>query len=79
MLHFWFERGVDGFRLDALHAVNGDTPPFRIIRSIRISLSIAKDQQPFFRQLLDAAQLNQPSIQNFHAIRAVCDGYDIDS
>ena len=77
--HFWFERGVDGFRLDALHTVNGDTPPFRDnpVNPDFAEATLPKDQQPFFRQLHDAAQLNQPSIQNFsHAIRAVCDGYD---
>ncbi len=77
--HFWFERGVDGFRLDALHTVNGDTLPFRDNGPIRISPKrpCQKTSSLSFRQLHDAAQLNQPSIQNFsHAIRAVCDGYD---
>ena len=38
---------------------------------------LPQDQQPFFRQLHDAAQLNQPSIQAFsEAIRAVANGYE---
>ena len=77
--HFWFERGVDGFRLDALHTVNGDTPPFRDnpVNPDFAEATLPKDQQPFFRQLHDSAQLNQPAIQNFtQAIREVCDGYD---
>ena len=77
--HFWFERGVDGFRLDALHTVNGDTPPFKDnpVNPYFTEATLPKDQQPFFRQLHDSAQLNQPAIQNFtQAIREVCDGYD---
>jgi len=26
---FWFDRGVDGFRLDAVHTINGDAAPYR--------------------------------------------------
>ena len=26
---FWFDRGVDGFRLDAVHTINGDCAPYR--------------------------------------------------
>ncbi|MGB1096330.1 MAG: alpha-amylase family glycosyl hydrolase, partial [Paracoccaceae bacterium] len=26
---FWFDRGVDGFRLDAVHTINADAPPFK--------------------------------------------------
>ena len=76
---FWFDRGVDGFRLDAVHTINGDTPPFRdnpADPDFKLAL-LPKDQQPFFRQLHDTAQLNQPAIQEFtSAIRAVADTYE---
>jgi len=26
---FWFDRGVDGFRLDAVHTINADTAPYK--------------------------------------------------
>ena len=76
---FWFERGVDGFRLDAVHTINGDTAPFKdnpVNPDFEVG-PLPQDQQPFFRQLHDAAQLNQPSIQKFsEAIRQVADSYD---
>ena len=63
--HFWFERGVDGFRLDALHTVNGDTPPFRDnpVNPDFAEATLPKDQQPFFRQLHDAAQQNKHNLE----------------
>jgi len=76
---FWFDRGVDGFRLDAVHTINGDSAPYRDNPpnpEFEVG-PLPQDQQPFFRQLHDAAQLNQPSIQLFsEAIREVADGYD---
>ena len=76
---FWFDRGVDGFRLDAVHTINGDSAPYRDNPpNPGFELGpLPQDQQPFFRQLHDAAQLNQPSIQLFsEAIRAVADMYE---
>ncbi len=76
---FWFDRGVDGFRLDALHTINADTPPFKnnLPNPEFVPGPLPQDQQPFFRQLHDSAQLNQPSLQHFSdAIRSVADQYD---
>ena len=76
---FWFDRGVDGFRLDAVHTINGDSAPYRDNPpnpEFEVG-PLPQDQQPFFRQLHDAAQLNQPAIQLFsEAIRAVTDEYE---
>lgn len=76
---FWFDRGVDGFRLDAVHTINGDSAPYRDNppNPEFVVGPLPQDQQPFFRQLHDAAQLNQPAIQLFsEAIRAVADEYE---
>ena len=76
---FWFDRGVDGFRLDAVHTINGDSAPYRDNPpnpEFEVG-PLPQDQQPFFRQLHDAAQLNQPAIRLFsEAIRAVADEYE---
>ena len=78
---FWFDRGVDGFRMDAVHTVNADTAPYRDnLPKPNFKLgSLPQEQQPFFRQLHDSAQLNQPAIQNFiEAFRKVAAEYDGD-
>ena len=75
---FWFDRGVDGFRLDAVHTINADQAPYKdnLANPNFVPGELPQQQQPFFRQLHDSAQLNQPAIQQFsEAFRAVADEY----
>ncbi len=79
VVRFWFDRGVDGFRLDAVHTINGDKGPYKDnLANSEFKLGpLPQDQQPFFRQLHGSAQLNQPSIQQFsRSIRAVAELYE---
>ncbi len=76
---FWFDRGVDGFRLDAVHTINADSAPYKDnpANPEFVLGPLPQDQQPFFRQYHDGAQLNQPNIQRFsEEIRKVADSYD---
>lgn len=75
---FWFDRGVDGFRIDAVHTINADQEPYKdnLANLDFVPGDLPQQQQPFFRQLHDSAQLNQPAIQLFsEAFRAVADEY----
>ena len=78
---FWFDRGVDGFRLDAVHTINGDQAPYldNTANPDFVPGDLPQQQQPFFRQLHDVAQLNQPAIQTFSEnYRKIADEYDGD-
>ncbi|MFK7901678.1 MAG: alpha-amylase family glycosyl hydrolase [Nitratireductor sp.] len=78
---FWFDRGVDGFRLDAVHTINADSAPYKnnLPNPNFVPGELPQEQQPFFRQLHDSGQLNQPAIQQFsEAFRKVADSYDGD-
>ena len=78
---FWFDRDVDGFRLDAVHTINASVPPYKNNRARTdfVPGLLPQEQQPFFRQWHDTAQLNQAAIQQFSKdIRAVADAYDGD-
>ena len=76
---FWFDRGIDGFRLDAVHTINADSPPYidNLANPNFVPGPFPLDQQPFFRQLHDNAQLNRPAIQKFiEELRVTADSYE---
>ena len=46
---FWFDRGVDSFRLDAVHTINADAPPYQnnLPKPDFKMGPLPQDQQPF--------------------------------
>ena len=62
-----------------MHTINANSPPYKDnLPNPDFTLgSLPQDQQPFFRQLHDSAQLNQPEIQEFiEELRLVADSYE---
>ena len=74
---FWFDHGVDGFRLDAVHTIKADASYKDNEANLNFKLgNLPQEQQPFFRQRHDSAQLNQPAIQSFsESYRKIADRY----
>ena len=64
-----------------MHTINADSFPYKnnpANPTFKLG-PLPQDQQPFFRQLHDAAQLNQPGIQEFcESYRRIADSYDND-
>jgi len=61
-----------------VHTINADSAPYRDNEPNLdfVPGALPQQQQPFFRQLHDSAQLNQPAIQNFsESYRRVADTY----
>ena len=67
--------------MDEVHKINGDQAPYldNTANPDFIPGDLPQQQQPFFRQLHDVAQLNQPAIQTFSEnYRKIADEYDGD-
>ena len=79
-LHGFGLIGVSMDSIDAVHTINGVRHLIWIILQIQIlSCDLPQQQQPFFRQLHDIAQPNQPAIQTFSEnYRKIADEYDGD-
>ena len=61
-----------------MHTINADSAPYanNLANPDFVPGPLPQQQQPFFRQLHDTAQLNQPAIQSFsESFRSVADQY----
>ena len=71
---FWLDKGVDGFRLDAIHTAKLDND--WTDNSPRPRAGGIRPEREFDYQAQDSAQLNQPSIQILSArLRELVDAY----
>ncbi|MEC7141364.1 MAG: alpha-amylase family glycosyl hydrolase [Pseudomonadota bacterium] len=71
---FWLNKGVDGFRLDAIHTAKLDND--WTDNSLRPRTDGIRPEREFDYQAQDSAQLNQPSIQTLSArLRQLVDEY----
>lgn len=71
---FWFDKGVDGFRLDAIHTAKCDN---NWQDNLALPGAIAtRPEREFDYQSQDSSQLNQPSVQKLiQRLRALADEY----
>ncbi|MGA0234947.1 MAG: alpha-amylase family glycosyl hydrolase [Alphaproteobacteria bacterium] len=76
---YWLDKGVDGFRLDAIHTMAFD-PDFRD-NDPRTDLASGGDDsrisQPFGMQFIQSKQIDQPWVNTFLSeLRTLADSYD---
>lgn len=76
---YWLDKGVDGFRLDAIHTMAFD-PTFRD-NDARTDLASGGDDsrvsQPFGMQFIQSKQIDQPWVNTFLSeLRTLADSYE---
>ena len=73
VLRFWFERGVDGFRVDAIHHLIENVEP----RDNPLNPDW-RDGMPPARRVIRAYTMDQPEVHDaIAAMRRVADAYEI--
>ena len=71
---YWLDKGVDGFRLDAIHTAKCDNDWSD--NAARPRTASARPEREFDYQRQDSSQLNQPSIQKLsERLRSLTDEY----